>query len=108
ANALDGAVPEEIREERRARLMQAQAEISAARLRRFVGRRIRVLVDQVGPRQALARSVADAPEIDGVVHLPASKRLKAGEFAEVDVVASDAHDLHARLPARERAGRAPS
>jgi ribosomal protein S12 methylthiotransferase len=102
ANQLDGALPEEVREERRARFMQVQAEISRERLRHKVGTVQRVLIDEAGPRGAIGRTAADAPEIDGVVHLKASRRLKAGEFAEVLIEDSDEHDLFGRLPVQRR------
>jgi ribosomal protein S12 methylthiotransferase len=62
-------LPDEVREARRARFMDVQAGISRERLKRKVGSVQRVLVDQVGPRGAVARSASDAPEIDGVVHV---------------------------------------
>jgi len=99
ANALDGALPQEVREARRARLMQAQAAISRARLARKVGSVQRVLIDEVasGGRSAVGRSAADAPQIDGVVRVkrPARTRrgLRVGEFVDVRIVASDEHDL---------------
>lgn len=102
ANQLDGALPEEVREERRARFMRVQAEISRERLLRKVGTLQRVLIDEAGPRGAIGRTAADAPEIDGVVHLKASRRLKAGEFAEVLIEDSDEHDLFGRLPVQRR------
>ena len=77
--------------------MQVQAQISAARLRRHVGQRLRVLVDATDADGARARSSADAPEIDGVVHVRAGATLKPGMFAEVLVEDSDEHDLYARL-----------
>ena len=97
ANALDGAVPEDVREERRARFMQVQEAISQDRLKRKVGSRQRVLVDAVTPQGAVARSSADAPEIDGLVYVAPHPRLKAGEFFDVRIESSDAHDLHAVL-----------
>jgi len=97
ANGLDGAIAEAVREERRARLMSVQEEISRARLASKVGTRQRVLVDSVGPHGAAARSAADAPEIDGVVHVAPDERLSVGRFFDVEIVASDVHDLHARL-----------
>ena len=97
ANALPDPVPEAVKEGRRARFMQVQAKISAERLRARIGRRLRVLVDEVGTKEALARSAADAPEIDGVVRIRAGKNLKAGEFAEVIVEGSDEHDLYGRI-----------
>ena len=99
ANELPGPVPEELREERRERLMQLQADISRRRLERKRGTMQRVLVDACGPEGALARSSADAPEIDGVVHVAPDARLRVGEFYDVLVHDSDEHDLHARLPA---------
>ncbi|MCL4798223.1 MAG: 30S ribosomal protein S12 methylthiotransferase RimO [Burkholderiales bacterium] len=99
ANALPGAVAPEIQEERRARFMAAQAAVSARRLARKVGRTLRVLVDQAGERRAIARSAADAPEIDGVVHVARAGGLQAGDWADVLIERSDAHDLFG-APAR--------
>lgn len=95
ANALPGAVPEEVKEERRARLMTLQEEISAARLERRVGQRITVLVDEIDAEGAVARSAADAPEIDGLVFIEEAEGLQAGDWAEVEVVDADAHDMWA-------------
>jgi ribosomal protein S12 methylthiotransferase len=97
ANALPGMQPDEVREERRARLMQVQEEISRARLARKVGTVQRVLVDHVDANGAIARSTADAPEIDGVVRVQPDARLRAGEFFDVRVTAAEAHDLAAVL-----------
>ncbi len=97
ANALPDPVPDAVKQERRARFMQAQAQISAARLRAKIGRRLRVLVDEAGPDGALARTTADAPEVDGVVRVRGAKRLKAGEFGEVIIEDSDEHDLYGRI-----------
>ncbi len=102
ANALPGAVPEAIKHERQARFMAAQEKISTRRLARKVGQDMRVLVDEVRDGVALARSSADAPEIDGVVRIAKPGRLKAGDWAEVTVTASDAHDLRARLRVAEK------
>ena len=101
ANQLAGALPDEVREERRERLMAHQAAISARRLQRFVGRRMRVLVDNEGRTPEgrkcfLARSSADAPEIDGLVVIHAGRGPKVGEFFDVEIVDADEHDLHAR------------
>ena len=92
ANALPDPVPAEIREERRARFMAAQAEISAARLRRKIGRELDVLVDRIEDGAAIARSYADAPEIDGVVRIDGAP-LARGTFARVTVTGADTHDL---------------
>jgi len=95
ANDLPDPVHEAVREERRARFMALQEKISAERLRSKVGRFLDVLVDEVNANKALARSAADAPEIDGVVHVSKARSLKVGEFAYVRIVKSDAHDLWA-------------
>ncbi|MBC7500269.1 MAG: 30S ribosomal protein S12 methylthiotransferase RimO [Herminiimonas sp.] len=99
ANDLAGAVPEELREERRGRVMQLQEEISLKRLKAKVGTTIRVLLDEVDRNGGTGRSGADAPEIDGVVFVKPPyephKKLKVGEFYDVKVTASDAHDLWA-------------
>ena len=100
ANALADPVPEALREERRGRLMQLQESISRARLQRRRGAELRVLVDTLDAQGAAqARSSADAPEIDGVVHVAPHASLKVGEFATVRVHRTDAHDLHARVVA---------
>lgn len=96
ANAHADAVPEPVKEERYARFMQTQAEISKARLAEKVGSTMRVLVDSVEDSYAIARSSADAPEIDGLVYVDGASRLVAGDFAEVVVERSDTHDLFAR------------
>jgi ribosomal protein S12 methylthiotransferase len=97
ANALPDPVPDEVREERRARFMQVQESISNERLRRFVGRRMKVLVDGFEQTDAgmiaIGRTAMDAPEIDGVVRFTGSGKLGPGEFVEVEITASDAHDL---------------
>ncbi len=100
ANDLPDAVPEALRDERQARVMALQAGISRERLTRFVGRRLRVLIDAEGRDPdgqpcMLARSAADAPEIDGLVIVQPNPGLVPGQFAEVDVIGSDDHDLHA-------------
>jgi ribosomal protein S12 methylthiotransferase len=99
ANALEGHVPAEVQEERYSRFMERAAAISAARLARRVGTRMRVLVDASGEEGAIARSEADAPEIDGVVRIAGAKRLRAGDWADVEITASDTYDLTARLHA---------
>ena len=97
ANELDGAVPEEIKEERYARFMERAAAISGARLARRVGQRLRVLVDRVVDGTAWARSAGDAPDIDGVVRIKASAATRPGEFLDVTIVAADSYDLEGRL-----------
>jgi ribosomal protein S12 methylthiotransferase len=95
ANQLPDPVPEALKEERRARFMELQAGISARRLEARVGREMTVLVDSVDRRQAIARSAADAPEIDGVVVVSPPTGLKVGEFARVRITGSDTYDLQA-------------
>ena len=97
ANALPGMVPEEVREERRARLMERQEEISAARLESKIGRAIDVIVDEIDDQGAVARSAADAPDIDGLVYVTDGEALDVGDRVRVTVIDSDTHDLIARL-----------
>jgi len=102
ANDLPGALPDEVREERRGQLMRVQEKISARRLKRKVGKTVKVLVDEVNPEGAVGRSSADAPEIDGVVHIEGAGKLAPGDWAQVRVFRSDAHDLFARPVASRR------
>ncbi|MEK9776784.1 MAG: 30S ribosomal protein S12 methylthiotransferase RimO, partial [Quisquiliibacterium sp.] len=101
ANALPGALSEEVRNQRRGQFMQVQSEISRSRLRRFVGRTMRVLVDGVeegehGP-VAIGRTAMDAPEIDGIVRFGGQGRLPIGDFVQVLITGSDDHDLEGLL-----------
>jgi ribosomal protein S12 methylthiotransferase len=97
ANELPDHVPPEVQQERLARLMLMQEEISGERLERKIGSTITVLVDEVDEEGAIARSSADAPEIDGVVYIENGQRLRAGDFVEVTVTGSDTHDLWAEI-----------
>jgi ribosomal protein S12 methylthiotransferase len=99
ANALPDHVPDEVKEERWHRFMQAQQKISARRLKERVGRRMRVLVDAIDGEVAVARSEADAPEIDGVVRIAGrgAADLPVGEFAHVLVTGASEYDLEARV-----------
>ena len=97
ANALPDHVSEEVKEERRARFMAEQEKISAARLTQKIGTRMTVLVDETDKNQAIARGPADAPEIDGLVYVSNAKRVKPGDFIEVEITGSDAHDLDATM-----------
>jgi ribosomal protein S12 methylthiotransferase len=97
ANALPDHVPPEVQEERYARFMERAAAISAQRLSARVGRKMRVLVDLVEKNTAIARSEADAPEIDGVVRIGKAGKLRAGDWAEVEITGADAYDLEARM-----------
>jgi ribosomal protein S12 methylthiotransferase len=100
ANELAGMLPDEVREERRARFMAVAEEVSAAKLRERIGSLMQVLVDSapaLGRRGGVGRSYADAPEIDGTVKLlppeKLSKRLMVGEFTRARVVGTQGHDL---------------
>ena len=99
ANALPDAVPDEVREERRARFMATQEKISAQRLKRKVGSTLTVLVDEAGDNKAVGRSSADAPEIDGVVHIRKAADTRAGDFVKVRITRADTHDLYGELVA---------
>ena len=103
ANALPDPVPEEVKEERRARFMGVQEQVSAKRLAAKVGRTLRVVIDAVEGTHATGRSSADAPEIDGVVHIEGSRGLKVGDFADVRITRSDVHDLWGRASVARRA-----
>ena len=94
ANDLAEAVPEEVKEMRWHRLMQVQQKISARRLKRKVGTRHQVIIDEVGPTVAKGRSMADAPEIDGAVYLASRRPLRVGEIASVKIERADDYDLH--------------
>ncbi len=96
ANALDGAVPEEVKEERLERFMELQAEISAAKLSRLIGKTMTVLVDEAGDGQSIARTHRDAPEIDGQVIIEGVE-LPVGEFAQVQITHADEHDLWGKI-----------
>ncbi len=93
ANALPDPVPDDVKEDRRARFMATQARISARRLGRRVGRTTPVLVDAHEGAAAIARSAADAPEIDGTVRISNGRRLAVGSFVQVRVTAATEHDL---------------
>ncbi len=100
ANELPGMLPVELREERRARFMAVAEDVSTAKLKARIGSVMQVLVDSaaaMGKKGGVGRSYADAPEIDGVVHLlppeKISKTLKVGEFTKARIVATQGHDL---------------
>jgi len=95
ANELPDPVPEEVKQERLERFMAKQAEISAKRLAQKVGKRIQVIVDEVDEEGAIARSQADAPEIDGLVYLNGVTDVQPGDILTVEVEHSDEHDLWA-------------
>jgi ribosomal protein S12 methylthiotransferase len=95
ANALEGAVPDEIKQERYDRFMAHQQAISTERLARKVGKEFDVLIDEVDDEGAVGRSSADAPEIDGSVFVDSAVPLKPGDMVRVRVTDSDEYDLWA-------------
>jgi len=97
ANRLSHPVPDEVKQQRRARFMELAAEISAQRLAQKVGRKMQVLVDRIEGNEAIARSASDAPEIDGTVRILAARGVKVGDFADVRITRAGAYDLEARL-----------
>ena len=97
ANELPDAVPEEVKQERVERFMAHQAAISAARLQQRIGKKETVLVDEVVAEGAVARSKADAPEIDGQVFIDGATHLKVGDFVTVEMEEADEYDLWGKL-----------
>ena len=93
SNALPDQVPEEIKEERWHRLMAQQQKISARRLKRKIGTRQQVIIDEVGPTVAKGRSKGDAPDIDGVVYVSSRRKLKVGDIVTAKIGRADAYDL---------------
>lgn len=94
SNALGDTVPDEVKQERWNALMARQQKISARRLKRKVGTRQQIIIDEVGPTVAKGRSKADAPEIDGAVYLSSRRPLKVGEIVTAKIERSDQYDLH--------------
>jgi ribosomal protein S12 methylthiotransferase len=94
ANDFGAFVPDEVKEDRWHRFMQAQQTISARRLKRKVGTRQHVIIDEVGATVAKGRSMADAPEIDGAVYIASRRPLRVGEIATVKIERADEYDLH--------------
>jgi ribosomal protein S12 methylthiotransferase len=99
ANDLPGPVAEELKQERLQRFMEKQAQISAARLQRKIGTTLQALVDHVDKNGAVARTAADAPEIDGLLHISDGQKLKPGQFVNVRIASADEHDLTGNLVA---------
>lgn len=97
ANELADPVPDEVKAERKARFMDVQAEISAAKLKAKVGQEMTVLVDGMDGTKAIARGPGDAPEIDGVVIVTGAKDAKAGDFLKVKITGALEHDLKAKV-----------
>jgi ribosomal protein S12 methylthiotransferase len=90
-------VPDEVKEERQARFMAAQEAISERRLRGKIGQTLEVLIDEVDGNRAIGRSGADAPDIDGVVHVQNARKLQPGDLVKVTVNRADVHDLYGKL-----------
>ncbi len=97
ANALTGALPEEIREERKMRLLRHQEDISTQRLEAKIGKTLTVLIDDIDEEGAIARSEGDAPDIDGLVYITDGHELEIGDFVEVTITDCDVHDLYAEI-----------
>ena len=94
ANDVGAPVPAEVKDERWHRFMQHQQAISARRLKRKVGTRQQVIIDEVGGTVAKGRGKGDAPEIDGAVYVASRRPLRVGEIATVKIERADAYDLH--------------
>jgi ribosomal protein S12 methylthiotransferase len=97
ANELANPVPENVKEERYHRFMQVQAEISRNKLEAKIGTQQTVLIDNITDESIIARSMSDAPEIDGLVYLPLEKNRRVGEFVNVTIADSDDYDLYAEF-----------
>lgn len=97
ANSLANPVEESIKQERYHRFMQKQQAISSRKLSQRVGQRLTVLVESATEQGYAARSYADAPEIDGLVHIDTGQALAAGEFCQVEITGADEYDLYATL-----------
>jgi ribosomal protein S12 methylthiotransferase len=100
ANELPDSIAEEVKEERRRRFMETQAAISREKLARKIGRTLDVLVDEAEGARAIGRSAADAPEIDGVVHVKGARGARPGDLVRVKVTAADEHDLHGAVASK--------
>jgi len=97
ANALPNPVPEEVKQERLEKFMALQAEISANKRQKLIGSEMVVIVDEINESGIIARSKADAPEVDGIVHIPELAELQPGDFVAVAITDADEHDLVASL-----------
>lgn len=97
ANEIAEPVPDEVKQDRWERFMETQQRISANKMQAKVGRQMKVLVDEIDEQGAIARSMADAPEIDGLVFIEGEHHLMPGQLIEVKIVAADAYDLWAEV-----------
>lgn len=96
ANEIAEQIPDDIKQDRYDRFMQTQQAISAKKMQAKIGKRMTVLVDEVDEEGAIARSSADAPEIDGMVFIPEGEGLQPGDMLEVEIFAADEYDLWAQ------------
>ncbi|MBS0352170.1 MAG: 30S ribosomal protein S12 methylthiotransferase RimO [Proteobacteria bacterium] len=99
ANQLPNPVAADIQQQRYQRFMECQMEISRRKLQRKIGQELTVLIDQVDQQGAIARSMADAPEIDGLVYVEDGQKLKIGDFVKAIIVDSSEHDLYGTIQA---------
>lgn len=97
SDAIKGHVSEAVKEERWNRFMEVQQKISAKRLKKKIGKTIPVLIDEIGPDGIIGRSHADAPEIDGVVHITSARRHLPGHIVKVKIEDADAYDLYGQV-----------
>jgi ribosomal protein S12 methylthiotransferase len=95
ANELPDHVPEALKQERWERFMAVQQEISSSRLQAKVGQKIDILIDEVEDDQAIGRSMADAPDIDGLVYLSQPEGLSVGDIVTAKITHADDYDLYA-------------
>ncbi|MDF7669921.1 30S ribosomal protein S12 methylthiotransferase RimO [Orbaceae bacterium ESL0721] len=93
ANSLKYPVPDEIKQQRFDRFMQLQQKISANKLQRKIGKTVQVIIDEIDEEGAIGRSMADAPEIDGVVYLNEEQNVKVGDIVQVTITHADEYDL---------------
>jgi ribosomal protein S12 methylthiotransferase len=96
ANELADQVPEEVKQERRARFMEKQQQISRERLKRFKGQTLDILVDGMDGNKAIGRSYADAPEIDGLVYVSGAENVKPGDMIKTTITRTDEYDLYGK------------
>jgi ribosomal protein S12 methylthiotransferase len=100
ANDLPDHIPDDIQEERYHRFMEVQSQISAEKLQKKVGKTMDVLIDEITPEQIIARSSADAPEIDGCVYIntdSVKQKFNVGDKVNVRINAADTYDLYAQI-----------
>lgn len=93
ANDLPDPVPEAVKQERLARFMEVQSEISAARLKTRIGKEYQILIDDVDAEGATGRCYADAPEVDGIVHLNGVFDVKPGDLVWAEIIHANEHDI---------------